>query len=41
MRLDFGSYIDVCGFLFNLTLISLCSASILVVGISCNFHEEI
>lgn len=31
--LDFGSYMDVCGFLFNLTLISLCSALVLVVGI--------
>ncbi|KAL8279037.1 hypothetical protein RQP46_008495 [Phenoliferia psychrophenolica] len=35
---DFGSYMDVCGFLFNLTLISICSALVLVVGIKRNFQ---
>lgn len=33
----FGSYMDVCGFLFNLTLISLCSAAVLVVGMRRSF----
>lgn len=34
---DFGSYMDVMGFLFNLTIISLCAAGVLVVGIRRNF----
>lgn len=34
---DFGAYHDVCGFLFCITLISLCAALVLVVGIRRNF----
>lgn len=32
LLLDFGSYIDVMGFLLNLSIISVCSALVLVVG---------